>query len=302
MTLGLGTRLLKAQLKLAKPLERFTDFNTMRIAQDQLGRMTAAILKTKVGFDPVAFDDFPACYAVSHACESPCDRVVLYLHGGGYTAGGLDYAKGFGALLASQAGLAVFCAAYRLAPEHPFPAAQDDALSAYRFLLDQGYAPGRIAVVGESAGGGLTFSLIMRLRDEGLPLPACAVAISPWADLALAGPSYQNNAQRDPTLLLEVLEHCAQAYAAGREREAYVSPVFGDVTGFPPCLLFAGSDEILLSDAVTMQNHLTQAGIRSTLVVEEGMWHVYPLYGTPESKKALEEMTLFIRTELGLEV
>jgi len=302
MPLTLATRLLKAQLHLVKPLERFTDFNTMRIAQDQLGRVSAAILGAKVSFKPVEFDDFSACFAVSNACDAACERAILYLHGGGYTAGGLDYAKGFGALLATQTRLNVFCVAYRLAPEHPFPAALDDAVTAYRYMLDQGYAPDRIAVAGESAGGGLSFSLVMRLRDEGLPLPACVVAISPWADLTLSGASYQNNALRDPSLLKEVLEHCADAYAPGRECEPYVSPVFGDVSGFPPCLLVAGGDEILLSDSVTLQRKLTQAHVRSTIVIEEGMWHVYPLYGTPESKKALEEMSLFIRMELNLEL
>ncbi len=302
MPLSLATRLLKAQLHLVKPLERFTDFNTMRIAQDQLGRVSAAILGAKVSFNLVEFDAFSACFAVSNACDAACDRAILYLHGGGYTAGGLDYAKGFGALLATQTRLNVFCAAYRLAPEHPFPAALDDAVTAYRYLLDQGYAPDRIAVAGESAGGGLSFSLVMRLRDEGLPLPACVVVISPWADLTLSGASYQNNALRDPSLLKEVLEHCVDAYAPGRECEPYVSPVFGDVSGFPPCLLFAGGDEILLSDSVTLQRKLTQAHVRSTIVIEEGMWHVYPLYGTPESKKALEEMSLFIRMELNLEL
>lgn len=302
MPLTLATRLLKAQLHLVKPLERFTDFNTMRIAQDQLGRVSAAILGAKVSFKPVEFDDFSACFAVSNACDAACERAILYLHGGGYTAGGLDYAKGFGALLATQTRLNVFCVAYRLAPEHPFPAALDDAVTAYRYLLDQGYAPDRIAVAGESAGGGLSFSLVMRLRDEGLPLPACVVAISPWADLTLSGASYQNNALRDPSLLKEVLEHCADAYAPGRECEPYVSPVFGDVSGFPPCLLVAGGDEILLSDSVTLQRKLTQAHVRSTIVIEEGMWHVYPLYGTPESKKAIEEMSLFIRMELNLEL
>jgi acetyl esterase/lipase len=108
MPLTLGTRLIKAQLRLAKPFARFTGIEAARKAQDQLGRMTAAILKTKVGFEPVEFAQFSACYAVSHACEAPCDRVVLYLHGGGYTAGGLDYAKGFGALLAAQTRLTVF--------------------------------------------------------------------------------------------------------------------------------------------------------------------------------------------------
>ena len=299
MPLTLGTRLLRMQLRLTKPIARFATIDDARKAQDQLGRMTAEMLKTKVNFESVEFERFAACFAVSTACEAPCDRAVLYLHGGGYTAGGLDYAKGFGGVIASQTRVSVLCVAYRLAPEHKFPAAQDDALEAYQSLLDQGFAPEHIAIVGESAGGGLALSLALRLRDEGKPMPACIVAISPWADLTLSGSSYNNNVRLDPTLIRESLAYYVIAYAAGHEDEAYVSPVLGDFTGFPPTLLFAGSDEILLSDAKTVYKHLKKAGVESKLVVEEGMWHVYPLYGTPEGKKALLEMSLFIQTRLG---
>jgi acetyl esterase/lipase len=289
------------QLRLTKPIARFATIEDARKAQDQLGRLTAELLKTKVSFEPVEFDRFTACIAASNACEEPCDRVILYLHGGGYTAGGLDYAKGFGALLAAQTKISALCVAYRLAPEHKFPAAQDDAMDAYQYLLDSGFMPEKIAIAGESAGGGLALSLALRLRDEGKPLPACIVAISPWADLTLSGSSYNNNVRLDPTLIRESLAYYVIAYAAGHEDEAYVSPVLGDFTGFPPTLLFAGSDEILLSDAKTVYKRLKKANVESKLVVEEGMWHVYPLYGTPEGKKAVEEMSLFLRTRLGLE-
>ena len=301
MALTLGTRLLRMQLRLTKPIARFATIEDARKAQDQLGRMTAEILKTKVSFETVEFDRFTACFAESNNCVEPCDRVILYLHGGGYTAGGLDYAKGFGALLAAQTHVTVLCIAYRLAPEHKFPAAQDDAMDAYQYLLDSGYAPDKIAVAGESAGGGLALSLVLRLRDEGKPLPSCIVAISPWADLTLSGSSYNNNVRLDPTLIRESLAYYVIAYAAGHEDEAYVSPVLGDFAGFPPTLLFAGSDEILLSDAKTVYKRLKKAGVESTLVVEDGMWHVYPLYGTPEGKKALLDMALFLRSRLGLE-
>jgi epsilon-lactone hydrolase len=300
MPLTLGTRLLRMQLRLTKPIARFATIDDARKAQDQLGRMTAEILKTKVSFEPVEFDRFSACFAVSNACVEPCDRVILYLHGGGYTAGGLDYAKGFGGLLAAQTRTSVLCVAYRLAPEHKFPAAQDDAMDAYQYLLDHGYAPEHIAVVGESAGGGLSLSLVLRLRDEGKPLPVCLVAISPWADLTLSGSSYNNNVRLDPTLIRESLAYYVIAYAAGHEDEAYVSPVLGDYTGFPPTLLFAGSDEILLSDAKTVHKRLKKAGAESTLVIGEGMWHVYPLYGRPEGKAAIEQMSQFILSRLGL--
>ena len=288
------------ELRLTKPIARFATISDWRKAQDQLGRMTAEILKTKVNFELISFDRFAASFAVSTTCIEPCDRVVLYLHGGGYTAGGLDYAKGFGALLATQTEISVLCAAYRLAPEHKFPAAQDDAVDAYQYLLDSGYLPEHIAIAGESAGGGLALSLALRLRDEGKPMPACIVAISPWADLTLSGSSYNNNVRLDPTLIRESLAYYVIAYAAGHEDEAYVSPVLGDFTGFPPTLLFAGSDEILLSDAKTVHKRLKKAGVESKLVIGEGMWHVYPLYGRPEGKEAIEEMSAFIRTRLGL--
>ena len=111
MPLSLGTRLLRMQLRLTKPIARFATIEDARRAQDQLGRLTAEILKTKVSFEPVEFERFAACFALSHSCEEPCDRAILYLHGGGYTAGGLDYAKGFGGLLAAQTHISVFCAA-----------------------------------------------------------------------------------------------------------------------------------------------------------------------------------------------
>lgn len=300
MPLTIRTRLLRMQLRLTKPFVRFTGIEAARMAQDQLGRMTSEILKTKVGYDPVVFDQFLGCYAVSNACVSPCDRAILYLHGGGYTAGGLDYAKGFGGLLAAQTRLTVFCAAYRLAPENKFPAALDDAMEAYQYLLMQGYTPDHIAIAGESAGGGLALSLALRLRDEGKPMPACIAVISPWADLTFSGVSYSNNIRRDPSLIRESLAYYAIVYAAGHEKEPYVSPMLGDFTGFPPSQFFVGSDEILYDDARSVYKKMIKAGVKAEFNVGAGMWHVYPLYGTPEGKKAIEQMSLFLRTHLGI--
>jgi len=299
--LSLGAQFLKLELRLAKPLVRFTSIEAARGAQDQLGRITARVLKAKVDYEPVTFDTFQACFAVSTACRTPCDRAVLYLHGGGYTAGSLDYAKGFGGLLAAHTGLSVFCAAYRLAPEHKFPAALDDAMTAYLYLLEQGFAPEHIAFAGESAGGGLEYCLALRCKDEGVPLPKCIVGISPWTDLTFSGPSYYNNVLRDPTLIRESLAYYVLAYAAGHEDEPYVSPALGDLSGMPNSLLFAGSDEILLDDARTLYKKLQAGGSPAELIVEKGMWHVYPLYGTLEGKRAVRKMSAFIRKELGLE-
>lgn len=298
---SLSANLLKLELRLAKPFVRFTGIEQARAAQDQLGRITARLLKDKISFEPVSFPDFTACFAFSNDCEGSCDRAILYLHGGAYTAGGLDYAKGFGALLASETRLNVFCVAYRLAPEYKYPAAVNDAFTAYRYLLERGYQPEHITLAGESAGGGLALALALKIRDEKMPLPAGIACISPWTDLSFSGASYRNNVYRDPSLIRESLAYSVIAYAAGHEYEPYVSPVFGNYTGFPPCLFFAGSDEILLSDAKTVHYQLQRAGISSELIIEDGMWHVYPLYGTPEGRRALVRMSAFLRTRLGLD-
>ncbi len=297
---SLGALLLKLQLRLAKPILRFTGIEADRAAQDNLGRMTARLLESRVTYEPALFDDFTACFAVPNECEAPGDRAVFYLHGGGYTAGSLDYAKGFGGLLAARTRVKTLCVAYRLAPEHRFPAALDDAMRAYRYLLESGYAGERIAFAGESAGGGLAFCLALRCRDEGVPLPACIVGISPWTDLTLSGASCRNNVLRDPTLIRESLAYYALAYAAGHETEPYVSPLFGELTGLPDSLLFAGSDEILLDDARRLYQRLVLQGCRSELTIARGMWHVYPLYGTPEGQKAVASTAAYIRGKLGL--
>ena len=298
---SLSANLLKLELRLAKPLVRFTGIEQARAAQDQLGRITTRLLKDKVSFEPISFPDFTACFAVSNDCEGSCDRAILYLHGGAYTAGGLDYAKGFGALLAAETRLNVFCVAYRLAPEYKYPAALNDAFAAYRYLLERGYQPDRITLAGESAGGGLALALALKIRDEQMSLPAGIACISPWTDLTFSGASYRNNVYRDPSLIRESLAYSVIAYAAGHEYEPYASPVFGDYTGFPPCLFFAGSDEILLSDAKTVHYQMQRAGVPSELIIADGMWHVYPLYGTPEGRRALVRMSDFLRTRLGLE-
>ncbi len=297
--LSLRSALLKLQLRIAQPIVRFTGIEASRRAQDALGAITSRLLETKVTYEDVPFDTFEACYAVPAEGEAP-DRVVLYLHGGGYTAGGIQYCKAFGGVLAATSGLRVLCVAYRLAPEHKYPAAVDDAEAAYDYLLAHGYAPERIAFAGESAGGGLIYCLAHRLREKGKPLPKCMLGISPWSDLTMSGAAYQNNVLRDPSLCRESLAYYVLVYAAGHEDEPTVSPIFGDFSDFPPSLLFAGGDEILLDDSRTLHRRLLEAGCEATLHIEPHMWHVYPLYGTPEGTEAVRRMAGFLRE--GLEV
>ena len=154
------------------------------------------------------------CSAFSAAWVLPRDLrregVALYLHGGGYTCGSLEYARGFGSALADECGTRVFCCASRLAPEHPFPAAVEDALESYQYLLNKGYT--RITLCGESAGGGLCYALCLRLKELKLPLPCCILAISPWVNLTNTGASYETNAESDPTLTKAILDYYARCY------------------------------------------------------------------------------------------
>ena len=204
------------------------------------------------------------------------DRHVLYLHGGAYNYGSPSLYRDFIWRIAATASACVLCIDYRLAPEHPFPAAVDDAVGAYRWLLAAGAAPRRIAVMGDSAGGGLAFAALLRLRDEGTPLPGAAVALSPWTDLAMTGESLRTNAAADPMLKAEHTAGLARAYLAGVDpRHPYASPLYGYPAGLPPSLIQVGSDEILRDDAVRMADKLRAAGCRVEIEIWPRMPHVW---------------------------
>lgn len=271
----------------------------MRLAQDQLGKLGARALEHTVSFTQTAFEHFSACFAAPENLPESDERVILYLHGGAYTAGTLDYAMGFGGVLAHKTRCRTFCAAYRLAPEHPFPAALDDALTAYRFLQHAGYKPENIAFVGESAGGGLIFCLALLLAQQGEPLPAALVAMSPWTDLTQTGASYVKNKRRDPTLNRRTLAESAIMYAKSNLGNPLVSPAFGSFTGFPPSLLFVGGNEILLDDAYMLNSRLINAGCESELIVAPGLWHVYPLFNIPEARAAIARIDAFLIDRIG---
>ena len=271
----LSAKLVRAQLHFFKPFVANCSLETTRKGQDKLGELMSALHKREVYMKDHDFGPFQGAWVMPK--DERRSGVVLYLHGGGYTCGSLEYAKGFAATLASQCGVRVFCAAYRLAPENPYPAAVDDALEAYRYLLKKGYAPRQILLCGESAGGGLIYALCLRLRQEGLELPCGLIGISPWVDLTGSGQSYETNRDNDPSLTQELLEFYAKCYTTD-PADPLCSPVFGDLTGFPPSLLFAGGDEILLDDARALQEKLVSCGCKSTLRVAPERWHAYVLY------------------------
>lgn len=284
---------LKKQMVRLKPIITNSSIKTSRKAQDRLGKLAATVQQGKVTFYDVPFKNFSACL-ITPVDSAYDDRVVLYLHGGGYTAGSIDYAKGFGSVLSAAAGVPVLCAAYRLAPENPFPAAVEDAFQAYCYLLEHGKRAKDIIFCGESAGGGLIYALAVKLRQEGMALPAGFIALSPWTDLTLSGWTHAENKEADPSLSTESLQRFVDCYAKGEEKNPLVSPIFGDLTGFPPSLIYVGGDEILRSDSEMIASRLEEGGARCELHIEAGLWHVYVLYPMPESEQAMERIVSFI--------
>jgi epsilon-lactone hydrolase len=192
----------------------------------------------------------------------------------------------------------IFIPEYRLAPQYPFPAALEDALKSYRWLLAQGFRPADIVIIGDSAGGGLALATVLALRDAHEPLPTAVVCMSAWADLTHKGKSHSVNARSEVVLRTDVLQEWALYYTdASNLNNPLVSPVYGDFHGFPPLLLQVGSNEILLDDSMTVAQKAKAVGVDVTLKVWDDMWHVWPALGDliPESRGAFIEMEQFIR-------
>ena len=230
------------------------------------------------------------------------DAVVLYFHGGVYVIGSAATSIGLVAELARRTGARVITLDYRLAPEHPYPAAVDDARDAYQGLLEQGVDPGQIALAGESAGGGLAVATLVALRDAAIPLPSCAFALSPYADLTLSGDSIANRAAVDRTLTPEGLRLRIPDYVAGADAaNPLISPVFADLSGLPPLLIQVGSNEILLSDALRLAERAAMADVTVTLDVTDGVPHVFQAFATmlDEADAALVRASAFLREHLA---
>ena len=289
--MGLSAKLVRSQLNFFKPFVSSCSLEVTRKGQDKLGELMEAIHRHDVIVQDHKFNNFDGAWVIPTDERRP--GVILYLHGGGYTCGDLDYAKGFASTLAVECGVRVFCSAYRLAPETRFPGAVDDAEESYSFLLSKGYAPEQITLCGESAGGGLIYALCLRLKEKSLPLPNGIIAISPWVDLTLSGESYNTNRENDPSLTEELLRFYAECYA-GDEKDPEVSPLFGDLKGLPPSLIFVGGDEILLDDSRRMHEKLLQAGCKSRLVIAPERWHAYVLYMLNENMGDFAVMNQFI--------
>lgn len=228
-------------------------------------------------------------------------RVILYVHGGGYVSGSCNDHRGFVSSFAAMCGFRCLVYEYRLAPEFPFPAAVEDSVAAYRWLLSEGYRPENILFTGESAGGGLALALLLALKQKNIPLPVAAVAVSPWTDLTCSGDSYRtkNRYSLAPTDSWTVFSR--HYTGSHRADDPLVSPLFGDLKGLPPLFVNAGTDDELFDDGREFCRKAKEAGVNVTFRAGEGMVHCFPFLAPmfPEATRAMEEICCFIRERLG---
>ena len=222
-------------------------------------------------------------------------RVILYCHGGGYTSGNLGYSRVLSSKLAHVTGYDVLSFEYRLAPEHPYPAAVEDALRAWDYLMYQGYGAENVTVAGDSAGGNLALVLCRRLKAAGRRMPRALLLMSPWTDMTMSGASYRERAEIDPMLTPEYIEAVRKAYAGDRDfHDPDLSPLLGDLGNFPPTLIQVGDHEILYSDSASLAAALREARVPCRLEVSEGMWHVFQMFPIKKAAAAMESAARFL--------
>ncbi len=286
-------------LRSANPIQGNTVLE-MRAGMEAGAAMTP--VPEGVTFTPVDAGGVPAEWNDAEGVRQ--DHVVVYFHGGGYCMGSLNTHRGIVARISKLANLRVLSVDYRLAPEHPHPAAVEDAVAAYQFVLDQGIEPGKIALAGDSAGGGLTVAALLALRDRGIPLPGCGVGISAWTDMTASGDSIKTKASEDPmigdvTSLLMMVD--AYVGKDGDKKAPLASPVFADLSDLPPLLLQVGTAEVLLDDSVRLAERAKDAGVDVTLKVWQDMFHVWHAFGEmlPEGVSATQELADYVNSKLG---
>jgi acetyl esterase/lipase len=256
---------------------------------------------TGVRWTEVDAGGVPAIWA--DADGGATDRVVQYVHGGGYVIGDANFYRNLTGHLAKALGCRVLNVDYRLAPEHPHPAPVEDSTTAYRWLLDQGFEPSRVAISGDSAGGGLTVATLLSIRQAGLPQPAAAVPLSPWVDMEATGQSYTTNAERDVLVAGETIKGMADAFLQGQNaRDPLAAPLHADLRGIAPLYIQVGGDETLLDDSTRLADRARQAGVDVRIDIFPEMQHVFQMAAgsMPEADEAIAKIADWLRPRLGL--
>ncbi len=291
--LGPSMRVLKAIHSAAAPDAITTEeLEKQRRSQELLGNLTAPM--SGLDWEPFDLGDMPAAWM---RLKRPHRRrhAILYCHGGGYTSGNLGYSKVLASKLTNVTGYDVLTFEYRLAPEHTFPAALEDAERAWDHLMHLGYGARDVVVAGDSAGGNLALVLCHRLKAQGRMLPSALLLMSPWTDMTASGDSYSTLADVDPMLTPEYISAVTRAYAPDMDlTDPMLSPLFGDFEGFPPTLIQVGGYEILHSDSVRLKEAMNKAGVPCHLEVWEDMWHVFQMFPSKKASAAMEQMGRFL--------
>jgi len=268
------------------------------LMRENMERMTGAMeLPADVATEAVLAGGVPAEWVSTPGAAD--DRVVLYLHGGAYVVGSVNTHRDLAGRISRASGARVLNVDYRLAPEHPHPAAVDDATAAYRWLVAGGHAASRLAIAGDSAGGGLTVATLVALRDQGQPLPSAGVCFSPWVDLEGVGESMVTRAAADPMVQREHLVRMAKLYLGGLPpRTPLAAPLYADLSGLPPLYIQVGTAETLLDDSTRLAERARKAGVEVTLELWDDMIHVFQAFAMmlPEGQQAIDKIGTFLRT------
>lgn len=292
------SRLIQGALRELKGvLQSTATIETRRQQFDESARIGIRIPR-EVVINPLRIKDIPAVWI--NPLNLDTQKIILYLHGGGYVIGSITTHRGLASRIALSAHARVLLIEYRLAPEQPFPAALEDALFAYHWLLENGAELKHVAIGGDSAGGGLSLATALSLAEKRIPLPAALFLLSPWTDLTFSGDSVISRAARDP-LLTASPERNETTYA-GDFPLAYplISPLFADLHGLPPTLIQVGSEEILFDDSYRLEKQLTSSGVINQLEVWDGMWHVFQGFAPliPEAQHAISRIGKFLDQHL----
>ena len=293
------SHLLRFRLKRRAAIDWDTSIPDYRRETERASKLFGK-LPDQIEVSPVTIDGLYTEWILPSRAKK--DKVILYFHGGGYVTGTCKMHRTHVAKVVKGSGVGALLFAYRLAPEHPFPAAIEDSVTVYRWLLAEGISPSRIVFMGDSAGGGLCLATLIALRDQGIPLPAAVVALSPWTDLKCTGESYKTKLKVEPLAPTESWTVFSHYYVKGSDPcNPWISPLYGDLHGLPPLLIHVGENEVLLDDSVRFAEKAKDAGVDVTLKVGEGMFHCYPVCAPlfPEAKRAMDEIFTFIKAHIG---
>ena len=274
-----------------------SDLMTMR---KMMSRAPTYPQPADITWEPLDAAGMSAEWVIPDGCEP--GRALVHFHGGGYALGTLESTRALCSHIARATRARLLSVDYRLAPEHPFPAAVDDAVTAYRFTISEGYAPEAVALCGDSSGGGLALATLVALRERGDPMPAAAICMSPWTDLTLSGSSLQENRDADPMVSAATLTLMADAYLGEVDRRSpTASPLFADLAGLPPLLVQVAAGELLIDDATRFAERAQEAGVEVTLEIWEEVFHVWHAFADllPEARAAIARIGTYVEDRLG---